>query len=627
MCGIVGIWNLNSQPVEERILTEMRDVMTHRGPDGAGSYIAGPIGLGHRRLSIIDVEGGVQPMSNEDRTVWISFNGEIYNFRELACQLKTHGHIFRTRSDTEVIVHGYEEWGDDVVSHLNGIFAFALWDAVKRRVILARDHFGVKPIYYYADTKRLIFASELKALFLHPAVDCDADVEGIEQTLSYGFVPSPYTLFKGVRKLGPGHRLRADENGTSVERYWHPVPVQQTGRAEAHLIVDLRERLEAAVERQMVSDVPIGALLSGGIDSTAVVSMMRRIHQRVRTFSIGVRGEPEINELAAARATAERLGTEHEEIEIGAQDYMDFLEESHWYLEEPCTPSALLTYFVCKQAGRSVKVVLTGQGADELFGGYERYRGEGYSQLYQQLPRVFTQKLVPACLGILPGKLRWKRGAYALAESDPLRRFNRIYEVFSFQERRCLFHPEIATRLPDEERVFNPIRTWSQGLENLGSLDQLLYIDLRCNLADNLLLFGDKMSMAASVEARVPLLDLDLAAFAESIPACERMKGNKSKYLFKQALKGLLPREVLNRRKLGFQVPEAKWFQGQMFSYTNEMLLGADGRLSAFLDREVIRQMLHVHQSGRQNLWRQIFSLLSMEILFRSFSNSRVKNR
>ncbi len=621
MCGICGVYHHRTgAPVAPALLADMTRILAHRGPDGEGFHIDGPLGLGHRRLSIVDVSGGAQPQSNEDGTVWITFNGEIYNFKSLASDLEARGHVFRTRSDTEVIVHGYEQWGDDVVLRLNGIFAFGVWDAREKRLLLARDHLGVKPLYYYHDENLVAFASELKALFLHPGIEARVDPEGLDLALSFGFVPSPHTLFHGIRKLGPGHRLNVSKGRVTTERYWHPVPDAHRERSESDLVPELTRQIEAAVERQMMSDVPIGALLSGGVDSTAVVTLMSRHSERVRTFSIGVRDAPDINELAAARATARRLNTLHEELEVDARDYADFLERAHWHLEEPCTPSALLTYFICKLAGQSVKVVLTGQGADELFGGYARYRGEHFRVLYQRLPGFLRHRLIPEALALLPGRLRWKRGAYALAETDSLRRFMRIYEVFSPGERRSLIRPELSASLNQSPSSSDPLLGWSEGLDALDSLDQLLYIDTRCILSDNLLMFGDKMSMAASVEARVPMLDLDLVGFAEQIPARLKLKHGKPKYLFKRALSGLLPPEVLRRRKLGFQVPESQWFQGSLFDYTTDLLLGPDSLTRHHLLPDVVRHMLDTHRAGRQNLWRQIFSLLSLELIYRSFA-------
>ena len=621
MCGICGWLSLDGSPVDRAVVQRMTALLFHRGPDDEGFHFDDGIGLGIRRLSIIDLETGHQPIHNEDQTIWIVLNGEVYNFPELRRELETKGHQFYTHSDTEVIVHAYEEWGADCVLRLNGIFGFAIWDQRQQRLLLARDHFGVKPLYYYYDSERLVFASELKAIMLHPSVSRSIDLEGLNQALTYGFISSPYTLFQGIHKLGPGHRLVVEKGNVQVERYWHPVPKMIQEWSEHDLVLELRRRLEAAVRRQMISDVPIGALLSGGVDSTAVVTLMSRYSEKVRTFSIGIRDAPEINELAAARAVARRLGTEHAEIEIGAQEYMDFLPTAHWYLEEPCTPSALLTYFVSKLAQGSVKVVLTGQGADELFGGYARYLGEIYGKLYRQLPGVVTHSLVPGALALLPGRLRWKRAAYALIEADPLRRFTRIYEVFSPQERSQLFRPEVFDHLmsSNSDVRFDPIQRWAEGLDELDSLDQLLYIDARLMLADNLLIFGDKMAMAASIEARVPMLDLELMEFVESIPARLKLKGRRPKYLLKRALAEWLPAEVLNRRKLGFQVPESQWFRGSMWDFTRELLLNPDSVSTTYLRPKAVERLLQVHQSGRQNLWRQIFNLVSVELLYQVF--------
>ena len=388
MCGICGIYaygGVTDAESDRRDVQAMMDTLRHRGPDGEGLTQHGPATLGHRRLSIVDVAGGAQPLANEDDTVWVTYNGEIYNFSDLRSELERSGHRFRTRTDTEVLVHGYEVWGDDVVSRLNGIFAFGLWDDRNRRLLLGRDPFGVKPLYYHDDGSELVFASELKALFLRRGIVPEVDEVGLTQCLEYGFVPSPLTLFKGVRKLGPGERLLIDREGVVAEDYTEPVRVADPGDREA-LESKLRRLIEDAVRRQTMSDVPFGALLSGGIDSTVVVDRLRQLDTTVRTFSIGVRDEPAINELKAAQTTAKRLGTEHREVEIGPGDYASFLERAHWYLEEPCTPSALLTFFVCRLAAESVKVVLTGQGADELFGGYARYRGEYLAHRYQYLP-------------------------------------------------------------------------------------------------------------------------------------------------------------------------------------------------------------------------------------------------
>ncbi len=613
MCGICGIYaygGVTDAESDRRDVQAMMDTLRHRGPDGEGLTQHGPATLGHRRLSIVDVAGGAQPLANEDDTVWVTYNGEIYNFSDLRSELERSGHRFRTRTDTEVLVHGYEVWGDDVVSRLNGIFAFGLWDDRNRRLLLGRDPFGVKPLYYHDDGSELVFASELKALFLRRGIVPEVDEVGLTQCLEYGFVPSPLTLFKGVRKLGPGERLLIDREGVVAEDYTEPVRVADPGDREA-LESKLRRLIEDAVRRQTMSDVPFGALLSGGIDSTVVVDRLRQLDTTVRTFSIGVRDEPAINELKAAQTTAKRLGTEHREVEIGPEDYASFLERAHWYLEEPCTPSALLTFFVCRMAAESVKVVLTGQGADELFGGYARYRGEYLAHRYQYLPQTVTGSLA-GLLAHLPVSLRLKRGARALTERDPVRRYQKMYEVLDSDAIDAI-NPAADVGISD------PIERIAGKMRDPDSLNRLLFLDMRCGLADNLLMFGDKMSMAASVEARVPFLDLELVRTVEAIPGRLKLEGGRPKALMKDVVRSWLPESVLDKKKLGFEIPEAKWFQTSLSPFVRESLLSSDGHLASILDRQAVSKLLDDHAAGRQNLWRQIFALLSIEMVYRQF--------
>jgi asparagine synthase (glutamine-hydrolysing) len=612
MCGIAG-WCGERIDAPEPRLKQMLQTIVHRGPDEAGIYLDGAVALGMRRLSIIDLATGSQPIGNEDGQIQVVFNGEIYNFRDLRDELVTAGHVFRTHSDTEVIVHAYEEWGDDFVVRLNGIFAFALWDRIRNRLLLARDHFGVKPLYYSWDGRRLLFASEIKA-FRPWGLPSQVDREGLALALTLGYVPSPFTLFQGVRKLGPGHTLTLALSTPGIpeeRRYWWPSVSMMRATEEDEIVEGLRARLDRAVERQMMSDVPIGALLSGGVDSTAVVTLMRRHSDEVRTFSIGIKDAPEINELAAARDTARRLGTRHFELEIGSAEYTEFLPTAYSFLEEPCTPSSLLTYFVCKLARESVKVVLTGQGADEIFAGYPRYVGERYGGLFRRLPDALTHRGLPYLADWLRAPLRIQRGITALAEPDPMQRFRRIHQVFS--------SAELAKLWPDLQlsSLFDPVAEWSEQLESRTPLEKLLYIDARTSLSDNLLLFGDKMSMATSVEARVPFLDLELAEYAEAIPGELRIRRGQKKYILRRALKGLVPDSTLAGKKLGFQIPEVTWFRGPLHDYLSD-LLGANAVLPRYLDRARIAELLELHRRGVRNMWRQLFTLLSIELCCRA---------
>src|SRR5437899_3012480 len=405
MCGIVG-WHGGQDAEQDSVLLKsMLSALVHRGPDDEGQYMDAPVALGVRRLSIIDVQGGHQPIPSEDRTVWAVLNGEIYNFQELRAELEAKGHVFATRSDTEVIVHGYEEWGDECVARLNGIFGLAVWDARRRRVLLARDHFGVKPLYYYDDGRRLTWASEIKALLVDPTTPRRVDLDALDLYLTFRFVPSPRTMFAGIRKLPPGHRLIKDERGCRVERYFPGGIASDHGdRTEEEWVTLLQERLEAAVRRQMMSDVPIGALLSGGIDSGVIVAIMSRLTDHpVRTFTVGFSPGQDVNELEEARRTAALFGTAHEEVVLRSLDYQQMLEKVVWHLDEPvATSSALAMYAVCQLARRRVTVVLTGQGADEPFAGYPRHLGERYGALYRGLPKAIRENVLRPLVEALP---------------------------------------------------------------------------------------------------------------------------------------------------------------------------------------------------------------------------------
>jgi asparagine synthase (glutamine-hydrolysing) len=511
MCGIAGWYS--RKPVENGsiLMKRMLSEIVHRGPDEEGQYLDGPIALGIRRLSIIDVEGGHQPLSNEDGTVWVVLNGEIYNFQDLRRELEAKGHVFKTRSDTEVIVHGYEEWGDDCVSHLNGMFGLAVWDAKKQRLLLARDHFGVKPLYYYADRSRLAWASEIKALLVDSTIPREVDRRALDLYLTFRFVPSPHTMFANIRKLAPGHRLIQDATTCRVERYFHPPKEQQRDHlSESDWIALLQERLEKAVRRQMISDVPIGALLSGGVDSGAVVAIMSQLTDHpVRTFTVGFADSDDINELKEARATAALFGTEHEEVILGSLDYQDLLQKAIWHMDEPiATTSALAMYSVCRLAREQVTVVLTGQGADEPFAGYPRHWGERYGSLYRGLPPLLRDRTIRPLIEALPRQERLKRAARSLAIENITERFAKVYAVFSETMKQELWQPGM---LPEGrfEHVCEVIDYWRTGMENADPLVQMTYVDTRLSLSDDLLTYGDKMSMAASIEARVPFLDLD----------------------------------------------------------------------------------------------------------------------
>jgi asparagine synthase (glutamine-hydrolysing) len=610
-------------------MRRMLSEMIHRGPDDEGQYLDGPIALGMRRLSIIDVAGGHQPLSNEDGTVWVVLNGEIYNFQELRHELEGKGHVFATRSDTEVIVHGYEEWGDDCVSHLNGMFGLAVWDARKHRLLLARDHFGVKPLYFYAERDRLVWASEIKALLVDPTIPREVDRRALDLYLTFRFVPAPHTMFANIRKLAPGHRLIQDEKSCRIERYFFPPSPrpgdgrgegQNQGHSESEWIAILQERLEAAVRRQMISDVPIGALLSGGVDSGAVVAIMSQLTDHpVRTFTVGFADSDDINELKEARATAALFGTDHEEVILGSMDYQDLLQKAIWHMDEPiATTSALAMYSVCRLAREHVTVVLTGQGADEPFAGYPRHWGERYGSLYRGLHPFLRDRVLSPLIEGLPRQERLKRAARSLAIGDITERFAKVYAVFSEPVKDGLWQPGM---LPGRrfEHVCEVIDYWRSGIENADPLVQMTYVDTRLSLSDDLLTYGDKMSMAASIEARVPFLDLDYMRAVEALPPSLRIRGTTHKYIHKKAVAKWLPPEVIGRKKRGFDTPVDRWFRSELTGYVREMLLSADAACPVYFQSSAIDRLIREHIRGRQDHRRQLFALLTFELWHRQF--------
>jgi asparagine synthase (glutamine-hydrolysing) len=624
MCGICGSYSYGtSEPVDERLLQAMMGRLVHRGPDDEGQHIDGRIGLGIRRLSIIDVAGGHQPIHNEDQTVWVVFNGEIYNFAELRRELEAKGHRFYTRSDTEVIAHGYEEWGDDCLLRFNGIFGLAIWDRRSQRLLLARDHYGVKPLYFHDTGRRLLWSSEVKSLLAESAIPREVDTDALDLYLTFGFVPSPQTMLKGIRKLAPGHRAIADRNGVRVERYWQPCPTVDSSLTEREYIAVLQDRLEAAVRRQMVSDVPIGALLSGGVDSAVVVAIMTQYTDHpVRTFSVGFRDGGPLNELPDARATAKLLKTEHHEVELGSEDFIRWQEKVICHLEEPVSSTAPVSLFLLSRlASEHVKVVLTGQGADEPFSGYPRYLGERYGRVYRRVPAAIRKRLLGPLVEALPRQERLKRAVRSLGVQDVTERFVSAYAFFPHESRERLWR---AGQRPtgSARGAHEVVSYWREGLESLDSLPQMAYVDARLSLPDDFLIYGDKMSMASGLEARVPFLDLELMAVAETLPASLRIRWLRRKYVYKKVVAKWLPAEIIGRSKRAFDAPTELWFRRELSDYLRDLLLSSSSACRSFFDRDVLESVLRDHSSGRRDNRRRVFNLLVFETWHRQFISS-----
>jgi asparagine synthase (glutamine-hydrolysing) len=632
MCGICGIFDLSGNPISREALARMNNVIRHRGPDGEGELVDREVGLGHRRLSIIDLGGGGQPIGNEDGSLQVVFNGEIYNFIELRQELKQFGHRFRTDSDTEVIVHAYEQWGADCVRRFNGMFAFALWDSRQRQLFLARDHLGIKPLYYVSVGKQLLFASEIKSLLTHPDCPRGVDESALAELFTFRYVPSPKTLFQDIQKLPPAHWMVVSRKGLRIERFWNWVPPAQngsSGKLRAGDVQALTEQyqglLEDAVRLQLRSDVPLGLFLSSGIDSGVLLAIMgQHSSGPVRTFTIGFEGGEKTNEVEDARAMARRFGADHYFQMLAPQDYEKYYERYMWDLEEPVgNETAAAFYFVSKITSEQVKVALTGQGADEPWAGYDRYKGVKLSSVYSRLPGVLTRQVAPL-MAKVPGRMeRFKRGVSSLSEPDMLTRFAKVYSFFSADMKAQLYRGALKQAFEtDHYGTRHALARLHSDVHHLDPVTQILYIDTRANLPDDLLMVGDKTSMANSLEARVPYLDYRLVEFIESLPPGLKLNGLTGKYLHKKACAKWLPREVIRRKKKGFDNPIEQWFRVRMRPFVEDCLLSSSSSMASYFDQHYIRRILDLDRSGQEQYRRQIYLLVSLELWHRTFMRS-----
>ncbi len=622
MCGIVGIIGLNGRPVSSEELWGMCAALVHRGPDDEGLYLGSGrrAGLAMRRLSIIDVKTGHQPVSNEDGSVWVVLNGEIYNFQELRRELEDLGHTFRTATDTEVIVHLYEEHGNRCVERLRGMFAFALWDDNRKILLLARDRLGIKPLYYAEVGGRLVFASELKAILQLPEVDRILNWDAVSHLFSFLSTPSTESIITGVRKLEPGHLLVAalDKNPV-VHQYWDVRFEPDYSRTEENVVEQLRELLQESVKLHLVSDVPLGAFLSGGIDSSAVVANIARLTTGpIKTFSIGF-SDQDYNELHYARLVAERFSTDHHELVL-EPDVLSVVDDLAWYLDEPSgDSSAIPTYMVSKLAAGHVKVVLSGDGGDELFAGYDRYLVE------QRERRWFLPATVRRALGrlgrTLPDGMRGRNLLCHLALPWPDRYLDAV-TLFRQDDKQRLFKPEVFELLAHFDPAEDSVRSLAH--VNGNWLSALQYLDLKRYLPLDILTKVDRMSMAHSLEARVPLLDHKVVEFAATIPRDLLLRNGSTKYIFKRAMQGILPNAILHRPKQGFAVPLGRWFRGQLGSFLRDLLLSDTSRRRGILNAAYIERLISRHEQGRP-LDLQLWTLISFELWCRTFLDRRAQ--
>jgi len=627
MCGIYGMLHLDGAPAAADALRPMARLTVHRGPDDEGVYADGPLAFGMRRLSIIDVAGGHQPLSNEDGTLSLIANGEIYNYQALRSELTAQGHRFRTASDCETIIHLYEQHGDAFVERLNGMFAFALWDARRQRLLLGRDRLGIKPLYLWNDGRRLIFASEAKAILALPGMRAELDPAALSGYLMLGYVPAPQSIFRGLRKLAPATVLSAERGQVGERRYWRvPAEIDRTP-SEEEWIERVRARLEQSVRMQMVSDVPIGAFLSGGVDSSAVVAFMSAASDRpVKTYAIGFGGgaaEDYYNELPYARKVAQRFGTDHHEILV-RPDVTALLPKLLWQMDEPIADTAFITtYLVSQFARRDVTVILSGVGGDELFGGYRRYLGSHYQAYFDRLPSGLRR--AASALGErLPGDrhspllnaLRLAKGFLSTAGLPFDERYRSYVEVFPDDAARALLrHP----RHDEHDALADAFAAAGSSDE----LNQMLSVDAQTQLPDDLLLLTDKMSMAVSLECRVPLLDHELVELAARMPQEVKIRGGRLKHALKAALSDILPTDILERKKRGFGTPMGAWLKGDLASLVRELLSPASIEARGLFRPPEVAALIAAHGANRLDGTDRLLTLLNLEIWSRMYLDGR----
>jgi asparagine synthase (glutamine-hydrolysing) len=630
MCGIYGIADFTRPDASlAAVLDSMGSVIEHRGPDDQGHYLGRGIGLGMRRLSIIDLSGGHQPISNEDKSVWVVLNGEIYNFKDLRRRLEGKGHQFRTRTDTEVIVHLYEDEGFDFLKHLRGMFAVALWDAKHERLLLGRDRIGEKPLYVRHESGRLLFGSEMKSILQVEGVPRRLNFVGLQEYLALGYVPAPLTLLEGIVKLLPGHCLIFEKGRLEDRAYWDVPLGKVEACSEEEWICRLQEKLLETVQSQLVSDVPLGAFLSGGLDSSAIVAVMARLSSRpVKTYSIGYDGpHTYYNELPYAKIVADRFGTDHNEIVV-QPEIARLLPRLIWHLDEPIADSACLTtYLVSKLARDSVTVILSGVGGDELFGGYRRYLGDSVHRWYRMIPAPIRGRWLRALISHVPQDRHtaWKDYARYLAafaktaEEDPVTRYMSYVTLLSPEAQKELFrgvaeHDESGTAIPG-----GTLRRYFDHSEGAESVDRIIYADLKTSLPDDLLALTDRMSMAASIECRAPLVDFELIELASRIPASLKVRNMKLKYIFKKAVGPWLPKEVVERKKRGFGAPVGAWLRRELQPLVGELLSKEQVERRGIFRWTTVEQILAAHQNERSDHTDQIFALIALETWFRIY--------
>ena len=628
MCGICGKYSPSGVKTEE--LDAMLDTIVHRGPDDSGCYVNANIGLGSRRLSIIDLETGNQPISNEDGTVWIVYNGEMYNYKSLRTQLESKGHLFRTGSDTEVIVHLYEEVGERCVEQLSGMFAFALWDERQQKLLLARDRIGQKPMFYSRDGADLLFGSEMKAILALHHQERELDPLAMHDYLSLRFIPSPLTIFKHIQKLPPAHTLVFQNGQIRLRRYWHLSFREKLTMSEPEIHEALREKLKHTVASHLMSDVPVGALLSGGLDSSLIVAILAGdLARKTNTFSIGV-AESDFDELPFARLVAEQYETQHVEERVAA-NVIQSLPEMIWHLDEPSDPIAACMFQAARLASRHVKVVLGGDGGDELFAGFDRYVGARYIDMYSLMPLALRQGLMGPMLDRLPDsftyksltqKLRWLHHLSLQATAAEQYAEATCFFRFTHEGKHALYCDKLWGEM-EERNSTTAITEPFNRAEADHLLDRMLYTDFVTRLPEHSLVLTDRMSMAHGLEVRSPFLDHEMVEFLAKVPAEIKVQNHQPKYLMRKLAANYLPAPILQREKQGFMLPIAYWFRTDLFPLVSQMLEHSHFVRDGWFKKENIQRLLEEHRSNRYDHHVRLWMLLTLELWHQLYIEGR----
>lgn len=626
MCGIAGQYNyLHGEPVDQDRIRGMARAIAHRGPDDEGYFFSGALGLGFRRLSIIDLSGGHQPMSDEEQSVWVVFNGEIFNYKELRAELAARGHKFRTSSDTEVIIHGYKEWGKGVFNKLNGMFGLGIWDVRNRRLLVARDAMGIKLIYYRLEAGQLTFGSEIRAVTAATQGTPEVDPGALNLFLRFRYTPSPHTIFQGIQKLAPGTLLIAEQGTCKTERWYvhTPVPLSPPPTPAA-ACEELLELYRGAVQRHLLSDVPVGILLSGGLDSGLLLALMNEHGRDWPAYTVGYGDTFADDELRQAEGTARLLGARHIAVRLDREEFERSLPAIVASLEEPITSSSIVPmYFVCQRARQDVKVALIGQGPDELLGGYRRHIGIQNGTTWRNLP-AGVRNLIGGAIRRLPRNETLKRGVHALAIEDRLSRYQHVFDLAPSETIDALFKPGIL-RQPLGNAV---LPAWQELLPQLANCDELgafQMLEIRSSLPDELLMFGDKLSMAHGLEVRVPYLDKTVVEYTQRLPANLKVRNGQGKWLHRKVCERFLAPEILKRKKRGFAVNVVDgWFNDSFKGQLPESLLDPKSLMYQILEPAPVQSLLRDHQSGRQDNHKLLFSLVMVEQWLRSLrANTR----